>query len=460
MNIFKNQPHKLSDSGFVLVALMIISAFILALGLVTAQLGLSNLRLATAETYRVNAQFAADAGLDDAIQKLNADETWTGSGGEVTLLSNGVMKSTYTTTVTNDADPGFKYVDVTARTYVPATSATPRIERKFQIKLRGVGGGSFSVVTGVGGLLMSNNSKIVGGNVYVNGTIALNNSAQIGLTSSPVEVKAAHQSCPSPPDATYPRVCGSGENGEPIAVNSSNAKIYGEVQGTNQTTGTGMYNPGLVAGSPAPLALPTHDRGAQKAAVATTITGASTSCNNGTKIWAANTKITGDVTISNKCEVTVLGDVWITGTLTFNGSAKIIVGNGITTAPVIMIDGAQALVMRNSATFVSNAVPTGFRVIAYYSRAACSPDCGSVTGSDLYNTRNDATIDLDNSSSGPNTEFYGRWSKVLINNSGNLGALVAQTVELRNSATVVFGTPVSGVSGYSAWVIEYYKRTF
>jgi hypothetical protein len=460
MSTKPNQEYQLQNNGFVLVALMIICSFILALGLVTAQLGLSNLRLATVETYRINAQFAADAGLDSAIQNLNADETWTGSGGEVTLLSNSVMKSTYNTAVTNDTDPGFKYVDVTARTYVPATNSTPRIERKFQVKLRGVGGGSFSVVTGVGGLVMSNNSKIVGGNVYVNGTIGLNNSAQIGLTSNPVEVKAAHQSCPSPADGTYPKVCASGENGQPISVNSTNAKIYGEVQGTNQTDGTGMYTPGLVVGSPPPLALPTHDRDAQKAAVATTITGASTSCNNGTQTWAANTKITGDVTISNKCEVTVLGDVWITGTLTFNGSAKIIVGNGITTPPVIMIDGAQALVMRNSAVFTSNAVPTGFRVISYYSRASCSPDCGNVTGTDLYNTRNDATIDLDNSSSGPNTEFYGRWSKVLINNSGNLGALVAQTVELRNSATVVFGTPVSGVSGYSAWVVEYYKRSF
>ncbi len=460
MSTEPTRPQQLHDNGFVLVALMIISSFILALGLVTAQLGLSNLRLATAETYRVNAQFAADAGLDSAIQNLNSDETWTGSGGEVTLLDNGIMKSTYNTTVTNDADPGFKYVSVTARTYVPSTNTSPRIERKFQIKLRGVGGGSFSVVTGVGGLVMSNNSKIVGGNVYVNGTITLDNSALIGLTSSPVAVKAAHQSCPTPPNGTYPQVCNSGENGQPIAVNSSNSKIYGEVQGTNQTDGAGMYNPGLVAGSPAPLALPTHDRDAQKAAVTTTVTGASVSCNNGTQTWAANTKITGNATISNKCEITVLGDIWITGNLTFNGSAKIIVGNGITTPPVIMIDGAQALAMRNSAVFTSNAVPTGFRIVTYYSRASCSPDCGNVTGTDLYNSRNDATIDLDNSSSGTNTEFYARWTKVLINNSGNLGALVGQTVELRNSATVVFGTRVSGVSAYSAWIIEYYKRNF
>lgn len=447
-------------NGFVLVALMIISTFILVLGLVTAQLALSNLQLATAELYRVNTQFAADAGLDSAIGQLNLDSNWSGSGGEVTLLDNSVQKTTYSTSVTNTADQYVKYIDVTARSYVPASSTTPRIERKYQVKLRGVAAGSFSVVTGVGGLVMSNNSKIVGGNVFVNGTITLDNSAQIGLTSSSVDVKSAHQSCPVPANNSYPIVCGSNENGEPITINGSQAKIYGEVKATNQTDGTNMFNPGLTSGSPAPLALPTHDRNALQAAIAHTVTGASVSCNNGNQTIPANTKITGNVTISNKCEVTVLGDIWITGNLTFNGSAKIIVGNGIATAPVIMIDGSSGLVMRNSAEFKSNAVPIGFRVITYHSATSCSPECSSVTGLDLYNSRNLATFDLDNSSSGPNTEFYARWSKVLINNSGNLGALVGQTVELRNSATVVFGTTVTGATPPTTWIVQSYKRTF
>ncbi len=459
-SVTKEQP------GFALVALLITIFFVASAGIVTAQLALSNLLLASVEYYRVNTQFAADAGLDDAIQHLNTDQTYTGTGAETDFYTapSNAFKTTYQTTIADDpgGDPYVKYLDVDAKAYTPATNtSSPRIERKFQIKLRGVSGGSFSVVTGVGGLYMSNNAKIVGGNVYVNGEIQLSNSAQIGLTTNPVNVRAAHMICPVPATAAYPRVCGVGENGQPISM-SVNAKIYGNVQATNQTTGTNMFSPGLQAGSPAPSALPTHDRDALKAAISSTITGASAGCSSGTKTWAANTKITGNVSISGSCKVTVSGDIWITGNLTMGNTSQLIVANGLTTAPVLMLDGSAGLNMDQSSALVSNtnATPVGFRVVTYWSAASCSPECSDVTGTDLYNSRNTSTISLSNSASGPQTEFYARWSRVTINNSGNIGALVGQTVQLSNSGTITFGATVTGGFGISAWVVNTYKRTY
>lgn len=461
----KKLPSRLkitNNRGFVLVTILVTTLLIALTGIATTQLVLSNLQLANAESYRVNTQLAADAGLDDAIQNLNQDQTYIGSGGEVVLFEDDKKIVKYQTTITPDADPLKKYLEVTARTFAPKTSPTPRNTRKYHVELRGVSGGNFSVVTGVGGLIMTNSAKIVGGAVYVNGEITMSNYAQIGLTTNPVTVRAAHQNCPSPPDATYPRTCNSGENGEPITFNNS-AKIYGEVKGTNQTNGANMYNPGLVPGSVPPTALPTHDRNAQIAAVTSTQTGASAGCNNGTKVWPANLKITGDVTISNTCKVTVEGDVWITGKFTMTQSAELIVQNGLTIPPNVMIDGINGLDAGNSSIFKSNTSPTpvGFRILTYYSRAACSPDCANVTGTDLFNSRNDVTIKLNNNASGPQTEFYARWTRVTISNSGNIGALVGQTVELANSGTITFGTSVAGVSGgISAWVVKSYRRVF
>jgi hypothetical protein len=450
----RNQPR-----GFVLVALMVTMFFVMSAGIVTAQLGLSNLQVATLEYDRLNAQFAADAGLDDGIQQLNQNGSWAGSGGEVTLNTTADYKTTYSSNLVSDTDPYVKYLDVTGKTYAPASSASAKVTRKYRVQLRGVSGGTFSVVTGVGGLYMSNSAKIVGGNVFVNGEISLSNSAQIGLTTSPVDVKAAHANCPVPANSTYPRVCNSGENGQPISI-SNNAKIYGQVQATNQTSGSGMSNPGLVAGSVTPSALPSHDRSAQVSAVATTITGAAASCSSGSRTWAANTKITGDVSISNTCSVTVNGDVWITGKLTVSNSGTLTVGGSLTSPPVIMIDGQNGLSLSNSATLASNAVPVGFRIVTYWSAAGCSPGCSDVTGTDLYNSRNTTTISLSNNAAGPQTEFYARWSRVTINNSGNIGALVGQTVQLSNSGAITFGTSVTGVGGISAWVVQSYKRTF
>lgn len=455
------KPHD-TQAGFMLVALLVTCFFITLVTIATAQLVLSNLQLATVELYRVNTQFSADAGLDAAVQALNQDSTWTGSGGEITLMEDTTTKTTYETALTNDTDPLKKFIAVTARTYAPKTNSTPRVQRKYEVQLRGVGGGNFSVVTGVGGLSMSNNSKIVGGNVYVNGTIEMSNSAQIGLTSNPVNVKAAHQSCPDPPDGTYPLPCASGESGQPISLQNS-AKIYGEVKANNQTNSAGMFSPGLVSGSVLPADLPPEDRVGQVAAISNNMTGSAAGCtNNATRTWPANLKITGDVSVSNGCDITVEGNVWITGKLRLTNSSQLIVKNGLTTPPVIMIDGEDGLEIGNNSLLKSNtnATPIGFRIITYWSEAACSPDCANVTGQDLYNSRDRTTIDLTNGASGPNTEFYARWSQVEISNSGNIGALVGQTVKMTNSGTITFGTSVTGIGGIVAWVVESYKRTF
>jgi hypothetical protein len=452
--------HSRQQKGFVLISILLTSLFVLAAGAATAQLASNNYRASIVEQYRVNTQFAVDAGIDSAVQQINDNDTWSGTGGETTLYDTGSFKTTYQTVVTNDSDPLKKLVTVTGRSYAPSTSTTPRVERTYQVALRGISSGNFSVVTGVGGLVMSNSAKIIGGNVFVNGTITMNNSAQIGLTNAPVTVKAAHQSCPVGAGATYPRACSSGENGQPIVLNGTSARIYGEVTATNQTNGAQMLNPGLVTGSVTPAALPAHDRDAQKAAVANTVTGAASSCSSGTKTWTANLKITGDVSISNTCKVTVEGNVWITGKLTVSNSAKAIVANGLTTPPVIMIDAQSGLNISNSGEFVSNAASIGFHVITYWSAMGCSPDCADVTGSDLYNSRNTTTLSLSNNAQGPNTEFYARWSRITLSNGGNIGSLVGQTVQLTNSATVTFGASVTGVGGIEGWVIDSYKRNF
>jgi hypothetical protein len=290
----------------------------------------------------------------------------------------------------------------------------------------------------------------------------MSNTAQIGLTTNPVNVQVAHQNCPEPADATYPRLCNSGENGQPITIQNS-AHIYGDVRANNQTNGAGMSNPGLTAGSGVPAQpLPTHDRAAQKAAATNNMTAAAASCtsNNGTKTWPANTKITGNVEVEKSCVVTIEGDVWITGTLNLKNSGQIRVSNGLgTTRPNIMVDG-QSNKLANSSSLASNSSNTGIQLIAYWSTAACSPDCADVTGTDLFNTRDDTTIELDNSASGPQSVFYSRWSRVQIANSGQIGALVGQTVELKNSSTITFGTTVTPGGGTAYWIIDGYRRSF
>ncbi|HEY5549984.1 MAG TPA: hypothetical protein VIK37_02160 [Candidatus Saccharimonadales bacterium] len=453
------------QNGSILITFIIILPILILIAGYAMSLAVSSYRLAKRDQLHTHAQFATDAGIDYALQQISLDQNWIGTGTEVELLNDGSIKTTYQITV-DTPDPDNKTVTAIGRTYRPVNAASPESTVKILVNLRPVRSGNFSIVTGVGGLYLSNSAKIVGGDVFVNGEVSLINSAQIGLSTSPVTLNVAHQTCPNPPDATYPRVCNSGENGEPISIQNT-AHIYGDVSANNQVSSAGISMSGLIASSGVtPQSLPPHDRDAQKAAVAETQTGAWGSCDSNTEVrtWPANLKIEGDVVIQKKCQITISGDVWITGKLEISNSAQLIVADALgTTRPNIMIDSISGAKFINSAALISNASGTGMQIITYYSRASCSPDCADVTGTDLYNSRNDVTISLDNIAEGAESIYYARWSRVLINNSGQIGALVGQTVELKNSGTVTFGTTTCGTppcDAITAWVIDGYRRVF
>jgi hypothetical protein len=424
--------HSKKQAGSVLLTLLFVLPFLALILAAYMSLTASGLRLARGDMFRTHAQLAVDAGIDLAMSEINTDETWTGTVGEVNLHYSGDVRTTYEVTV---ADSGTdKEVTAVGRTYTPIASTTPQAQVRVKVDLRPITAGDFSIVTGVGGLYMSNSAKILGGDVHVNGEISMSNTSQIGLSTNPVNLSVAHQICPIPVDATYPQLCGGG-NGQPITLNHQ-AHIYGDVRANNQTSTSGITDPGLTASSGvAALPLPTHDRDAQKAAVASQINASAANCNSGTQTWTANLKITGNVVISGSCQVTIEGNVWITGTLTVRNSARLIVANSLgATRPDIMIDGSSAQ-FQNSSLLQSNSTGTGFQIITYRSSPSCSPDCASVTGQELYNSRNLTTISLSQSSSAPNTVFYAKWTRVTVGN-----------------------TVTSG--GVSFWVIDGYRRVF
>ncbi len=449
------------QNGSVLVSLLLIMPFLILIAATYLSLAVNGNRVAQKDEAHTYAQLAADAGADRSVYEISQNANYAGTGSEVTLQSDSSVKTTYQTTVTTAADNTSKTITTIGRTYKPASSSTATSSVKIAVDLRPVTSGSYSVVTGVGGLYMSNSAKILGGSVQVNGEIQMSNTAQIGLTNSPITLTVANQNCPVPATSAYPRICNTSESTPPISISNS-AHIYGDVKANNQVSGSGMSNPGLTGTSGVSAqSLPAYDRAAQKAAVASTQTGAAAGCSGSTtKTWPANLKITGNVDISNSCQVTVSGNVWITGKLTLSNTAKIIVSNSLgATRPVIMVDGAPTSVnLSNNTELKANSTGTGFEIITYYSRASCSPDCSDVTGTDLYNSRNDVTIDMNNSSGAGSTILYAHWSRVNLSNTGQIGALVGQTVQLSNSATITFGTAVSTGSTY--WVINGYRRVF
>lgn len=444
-----------NQRGSIILVLIITLPFLILIVVYYMQLSLASYQVGRLDQLHSAAQLAADAGADYAIEQISQNNGWTGTGGEYTLHNGTKTRTTFTDTVANGT--GIKTVRVVGRTYAPASSSQAARSVTIAVDLRPVTSGNYSVISGAGGLYMSDSSKIVGGSVFINGEIHLSNTAQIGLSTAPATVQVADQICPNPPDATYPRVCTAAESSPPIVITNA-AHITGTVTATNQSDGQGMDNPGLVSGSVSPQPLPTYDRAGQQAAITSTILGTAASCSGTQSLTIpANTKITGNVSISGSCNVTVLGNVWITGTLTLTNSAKMVVADTLgSTVPTLMVDGSGGVTLRNSAQLVPNSSGTGFRVVTFYSLAGCSPDCTSVTGSALANSRSVTTIFVDQTASAPSSVLYAYWTQVKLNNSGQVGALIGQTVQLSNAAAVNFGNSSAGST--TVWVVQGYRR--
>ncbi|MBW3568720.1 hypothetical protein KY385_01165 [Candidatus Parcubacteria bacterium] len=463
---------KTEQTGSVMLAIVIMFPFFLLVIASYMQLAVSNFQVSRKDMHRTHAQFAADAGADKALEFINTIDNWGGTGGQINLHDDDV-KTTYEASVaTPDADN--KIVTVTGRAFHPNVLAntTPEASVKIEIKLRPVRAGNFSIVTGVGGLYMQNSAKVLGGDVFVNGELNMQNSAQIGQETKSVNLSVAHHNCPDPPDGTYPSACAA-IDGEPITITNP-AHIYGDVKANNQVSTAGMSNPGLDPANPVvdPEPLPPHERDDQIANVTSIKSGDpyynDCDANATTRTWAGRIKIEGDVYIKKSCKVIIEGDVWITGRLTLQNSAQLVIKDGIALGspntvdpnrPTVMVDGSEGISLQQSASIVGNAGDVGAQMITYWSRATCSPDCPDVTGQDLYDTRGDRTIYLQNSASAPESILYARWSQAELSNGGNIGAIVGQTVRLSNSAAITFGASAGG-SSTESWIIDSMRRTF
>lgn len=464
-------------NGFVVATLLGIILVISALILTVTARSIANHQIASKEDARINAQFAADAGLDVGLYELNQDEDYTGIS-ETNLINETAKRTTYEVDVSAGSSTDRKIVRSIGRTYEPASATTPKATRIFELEAEAVtsGTGPGSVVSGVGGLVLNNNSRITGGDVIVNGSVSIGGNAQIGLSTNPVNLRVAHQSCPSPATAAYPQVCTSGQ---PI---TNSGLIYGDVQAQNQTTATGMSMPGLTSSSFAPITVPGYDRTGHKAAVTTTYasTNGAVACgNNQSKTWSANIRITGNISLGNNCTVTISGNVWITGNLTFGNNSRIIIANSLTlptgwTRPTIMIDGSSGVVTGNNSQITPNSSGVGAEVITTWWNTNTATngnfncggiadllDCTAVTGIALSTSQNITTINISNNSNASGTIFRTLWSRAVISNNGALGAVAGQTIQLGNNAVINFTASIAGSDNLTTvWVKRGYLRVF
>jgi hypothetical protein len=486
------------SEGMILVTIIVAATafFIIGLSLISATTG--NLIATKNNSYATNALLVAEAGVEQSIQQLNSNDSFSGYPTEQIFFNNVIQgRGTYKTVIANSAsDPNAKVITSTGTVY--RYDGTKQVSSRI-VKVTTVGtasGGSYSdggltnnsggsstppgsdtggvpsgiysVEAGAGGLIMGGGASITNTDVYINGPITMTGAAKIGTYNQPVNLYDANQACPtgSSPGPTYPQVCTSGQ---PISLDWG-TNIYGTVCATGQTY-KGPYGnniqggnggKGLLSNCTAPVnPLPTYSRSDQISQVTTTGSGTDNNyvCNNWPfdRTWPANLKLTGNVYIGSSCHLVIKGNVYITGNLTLDGAAKIIVDNSAgNTRPVIVVDGK--ITVGGAAQLISNSSGTGFVFISYKSNASCGSACTSLSGNELKSSALYETVHIGGAANLAGMIFYAYWGQLTVDGGGNVGAALGQSINMNGAGTITFGTVLS--AGAKTWTISSYQQKY
>lgn len=464
---------RINQKGTLLTAALIAMVVFATIGATLASYITTQYSITNRSVFTTNALLVTEAGVEESVFRLNQDDAFSGHSEPQILFDNETQgRGVFETTVEELDDSNARIITSTGRVYRYGTDQLMNT-RKIKVTVVGTGSEGYSVHTGPGGLILGGSASITNSDVYVNGTLQLNGSARIGTHAQPVDVRVAHNACPSGnnPGPTYPQVCSTGQ---PISLQWS-TYIYGDVCATGQTTYgpnpsgnilPGATGQGLMLGCVAPpVNPPSYDRQAHISRMATTVNANDINYNCSqwrnpdgfTRTWPENIRLEGNVNAGSSCDLTITGDVYITGNLDIGGAATIRVADSVgTNRPVVVVDGT--INSAGSGQLIANSSGTGIHFISFRSNAPCNPNCTTLTGTELKNSQNLQTVNVGGAANLPGMIFHSHWGRVRVAGSGNVGAAVGQTVDLSGAGTVTFGTQLS--SGARSWTISSYQRIY
>src|SRR5665811_145905 len=93
---------KLQERGSILLVFLITIPFLILIAMYYMHLSLTSFQVARFDQLHTEAQLAADAGADYAVEQISQDNTWSGTSGEVQLRSDSKLRTTFAASVTGD----------------------------------------------------------------------------------------------------------------------------------------------------------------------------------------------------------------------------------------------------------------------------------------------------------------------------------------------------------------------
>ena len=238
MHMKKPRTHLKGDQqGMILVAIISVLIFIGIIMTGVFSLAASNLVRSHSRILALQAQYSAESGADAAIAVLNGgNDTYTGTASEVSVLTAGTYKATYTVTVANGSTSKEKILTAIGRVYTPKTATTPSYIRTIRVTVQRSSTSTASSIlsrniiainSGVKNLyakdvyangyitMAKNTTNLVAENIYVAGKNTGATNCSIGGTGNLVKpstfttpgqtstnITLAYNNCISPPGNT------------------------------------------------------------------------------------------------------------------------------------------------------------------------------------------------------------------------------------------------------------------
>ncbi len=463
------------ESGIILVGVLIVTAFFMVTSLALAEFGVSHYQSARKTLIATSAINAAEAGADAFMYGINAATDYQGTNNApvgatnsctgytpapVTFVNNSVQgKVTYESCVKNGTISGEKIVYTTGKVYLPSTSSTAKVTRKLRLVINQALTPSFTVMSGPGGLNLSNNVRITAGPVYVGGKLTLAPNATIGSIGTPVPTYVADLACPSPATSAYPMACTSGNS---IAI-GNNAHIYGDVHPLNNADNPSrLTNGGIIDHTVPSISLPSADHGTLTAGLPNSGGMAAQVCSGGAMHLSGHYTGSSSTTLSgaNNCTIYLDANVWLDGNLALGNNTTLRPGNSVTSPVNLIIDGSTGFTSGNNSFVTANPTGVGFNMYTFWSAdASCRPNCSNITGTALSTSQQLTTINLSNNVSGAaNIYFYARWTKLVLGNNATVGQLIGQTIDLNNNGDIQFSSSSGGTP--NGWDVRYYEQIY
>ncbi|MDD3678705.1 MAG: hypothetical protein PHT36_00410 [Patescibacteria group bacterium] len=418
-----------SKKGSAWVGILILLVFIISLGLALVVDSLGTIIQAKRSAKIQIAQALCDAGIERAIWRLN--------NGEVYIGEDNLKLPTGSIDISVTGDFNSKEILVTS--HVPNKEDPKKNTRSVRAKLvaeRNEGNFAFhyGIQVGETGLIMSNNSKVVG-NVYSGGSIEGGNGAYIMgdvfISGSGNRINNVRVGCPS----TMSSPCPSGGIAGSAHVHTIlSSYIYGDAYySTNANLVSSTVLGTKYENSPLPkpldLAIPdlSIDTWKSWAEAGGTYSGNYTLSANGSTVNLGPYKIDGNLTITNGATLNLTGVIWVTGRVTFSQNAIVKLSSSYGPKSGMIISDGQ-MYTENNVVMNGSGDPASFIMMLSTSSA-------------------DPAIDIANNSS--SVVYYAGNGFIDVANNAHIRSISGKGIRLKNGAIVEYDMGLAN-SNFSA----------